>query len=148
MKYQPTIMIPVHRPYLVFVAFGIYLIALLWLGTEDTNLLPPVLLALGLTTSVAFRTLTYLRGGHTYRIKEALLGGVLLGALGGLGVAAITVLLMFLKTVMHSHAYPDYPPQVIAAIIVRAPAWTAAGALIGLGIVLLWIAARAYPPGR
>lgn len=146
MKYKHTLMIPPHRPRLVFVAFGVYVTTLLWLGIEDTSLLPPILLALGLTVSVGYRMLLYLRGGHVYEWKKAITGGMLLGALGGFGTTVVTVLLMFLKTAMHSHAYPDYPPQVMAAVFMRAPAWTATGALVGLGIVLLWIGATAYPP--
>lgn len=141
-----SLTIPRHHPYMVFVVFGVFMLTLLWLGVEDTTLLPPVLLAVGLTLSVGVRVLAYQRGGQHYSRGKALMDGLLLGALGGLITTMLTIVLMFLKTAMHSHAYPDYPPQVMFAVLMRAPAWSAAGALIALGGVLLWIAATVSPP--
>jgi len=46
---------------------------------------------------------------------------------------------MFFKNALHAHAFWDYPPPMVVAMLTRAPSWTLAGGLAGLGIGCLWV---------
>lgn len=64
----------------------------------------------------------------------------ILGAAGaGLGAAAnlLTVLLMVFKDVRHAHAFPDFPPALLGAVLERLPSWAAAGLFFGLGLAFM-----------
>ena len=74
-----------------------------------------------------------------------IVGAALLGAIAGLGGVLATVALMLLKTGMHSHIFPDYPPGEMLEMLQRAPTWALAGALAGVGLAL---AVRALRPNR
>lgn len=60
-----------------------------------------------------------------------------LGAVAGAGATLTTAGLMFLKTSLHNHVFPDFPLAVILGTLERIPAWSAAGALIGVGYVII-----------
>jgi hypothetical protein len=55
---------------------------------------------------------------------------------------------MLLKSAAHAHTYPDYPLPLLGATLARSPAWATAGALIGLGSALLWIALSPPAPDQ
>lgn len=61
----------------------------------------------------------------------------LFGAISGALATVTTAGLMFFKTALHNHIYPDYPLIVILGMLARAPAWALAGALIGLALALV-----------
>lgn len=79
-------------------------------------------------------------GGKTVRRRTLCLIAAVLGAATGVGAALLTAFLMFFKNASHAHLYPDYPVEIIAAILQRTPAWALAGVLAALGGVLIWIA--------
>lgn len=74
-----------------------------------------------------------------------------LGAFGagtGAGANLAAVLLMVFKDVRHAHPYPDFPPEILAAMLQRLPAWTLAGALFGAGAACLtFVRTRRLPDG-
>jgi hypothetical protein len=67
-------------------------------------------------------------------ISAALLGGIV-----GLGGALSSAGFMFFKNALHAHAFWDYPPGMVGAMLSRAPSWALAGALAGLGMGCLWL---------
>jgi hypothetical protein len=70
------------------------------------------------------------------------LAGALLGAALGLAAALTAATLMFFKNALHAHVFLDYPPALIGAMLARGPVWLLAGALLGLGAALGWLALR------
>lgn len=63
-----------------------------------------------------------------------------LGCVFGLATNLLTVILMIFKNVRHAHLFPDYSAALMGEVLERAPAWTLAGGLLGLGAALLWFA--------
>src|SRR5690606_27152857 len=79
-------------------------------------------------------------GGQRLPVHYALPGTLLTGACIGLGASVATVGLMFFKNARHAHVYLDFPPELMGAILQRAPLWALAGSFIGLGLTLAWMA--------
>lgn len=119
--------------------------ALLWLQLEDNGALAVSLFGAALALLLALLWLSDHAGGTTHTAHLVLVGALLLGAVIGLGAALATAVLMLLKTGLHSHLFPDYPPGMILATLERAPVWMLAGALSGAGVVLAWLALRPSP---
>jgi hypothetical protein len=102
------------------------LLVFVWLTPEQDSVWLVATLGLG----GAFVTAAHLR----LRIKLWLLfWGAFVGAGGAIAAAG----LMFLKTALHAHPFPDFSPLLMLAMIQRAPAWGLAGALVGAGLLLL-----------
>jgi len=108
-------------------------ITLLWLQLEEDSVLPAVVLGLGAALLLAAR--------FARPAPDRLLPMMLTGAATGLLTAPLAAALMILKTGLHFHAVPDYPPAQILAVLGRAPLWALAGALAGIGLAL---ATRAF----
>lgn len=109
-----------------------------WLGPEDTQVWPVA--ALGTVTAalaVWLWTLGRL-GGARLSARQMTLLAALLGAVTGLAATIITAALMLLKNAYHAHFFPDYPPNLMGAMIQRAPAWALAGMLTGLALAFAW----------
>jgi hypothetical protein len=113
--------------------------ALLWLSAEDNSIAPVVAFGAGLAGLFLIPRLALLR---RLSMPYTLVGAGLLGAAFGLGTALATVGLMLLKTGLHSHLFPDYPPAQMLALLQRAPVWMLAGVLAGVGLALAWAALK------
>jgi hypothetical protein len=111
----------------------------LWMGPEDNHIWPVTLLGtLSALLVVIYWTLRAL-GGKVVPRRYVPPLATLLGALVGLGASVSTALMMFFKNVWHAHLFPDFPAALIGAMLERAPAWTLAGGLAGLGLGLIWL---------
>jgi hypothetical protein len=115
---------------------------LFWLSLEDTQVWPVALLGWSGAALLAAGIVVRHMGGAVFSRRQALLGGVLLGAGVGLGSSLVCAGLMFFKNALHAHLFLDYPPLMLLAMLQRGPAWAAAGALLGLSTALLWAALR------
>ncbi len=114
----------------------------LWLSPEDQQVWPVVLLAAaGVLSGMAF-WVTRRFGGQHIGLRWVPLSASVLGAIVGVGISLTAALLMLLKNVHHSHFYLDYPPGLILDVLALFPVWSAAGALLGLAAVLVWMAYR------
>ena len=120
------------------------IVILLWSGREDQGvgavtalgwLLAGLTVALDLMSRFGGRRLD-----APALLKLTALGGAAAGALASLA----TILLMLFKNLLHSHVYPDYPPQLMLGALERLPIWGLAGGLagLGLGFMAIGIAAR------
>lgn len=125
----------------------------IWLRLEDND--PFFAVVLGALVSVVWAALWLLGrwGGKMVAKRTVLVLAPALGAASGLGAALSTTLLMFFKNASHAHLYPDFPIEVMAAILQRAPLWFVAGALAGLGTACIGLAllargAEDYSPER
>ena len=112
-------------------------VVLLWLSIEDTAVTSVT--ALGTASALYISTLQLWQriGGRALPMRYLLMGAPLFGTGVGIFSVICVVALMFLKTAMHSHIFPDYPPLQMIAMLERIPAWAAAGGLIGLGMALI-----------
>ncbi|HLV36766.1 MAG TPA: hypothetical protein VKY59_16705 [Spirillospora sp.] len=124
----------------LMLAYGVAVF--IWLSVEDVSTWPVAVFgwSLALLTGILI-TLDKL-GGRKLAARRA---PVLLGVAGlavGLGSSVAVTVLMFFKNARHGHLFPDYPPGMMLAMLERAPAWAAAGGLIGLGLGLGWLALR------
>ena len=119
---------------------GLYGLALFfWIGKEDASLAPVIALGAGLPALALLRYWTR----PTFRARRASLTLSLVGLLAGGAAPLVTSLLMAIKVSLHSHTRPDYPPEVIFALLARLPLWAFAGFLLGLALALL---TRLRPP--
>jgi hypothetical protein len=125
---------------LLALGYGIALFG--WLSVEDVETWPAALFGLGLSSLIVVLWTLDKMGGHRLAARHMPAGGLLLGAVIGLGASVATALLMFFKNARHAHVFPDYPAGMIVAMLERAPLWAAAGALAGLGLALAWLALR------
>lgn len=129
---------PGRRIRLLVMGYG--LIVLLWLSLEDNQTEPVV--ALGVVMALLGVALLCLNtmGGKTIQADYVLPSLVGAGIITGLGASVASAGLMFFKTALHAHLFPDYPPLMMLAVLERAPVWAVAGGLFGLGIGLAWSA--------
>lgn len=123
-----------HRLTLFTFAFG--LAFFFWIGMEDTTLLPVMILGASLPAMVI---------AHFLLRRPARTGMLLLsagGLLGGVAAPLTSTVLIALKVSLHSHAYPDYPPEAVVSVLARAPVWALAGLVFGAALALLAYARR------
>jgi hypothetical protein len=119
---------------LLTLLFGAFVF--LWLGTEEDSVWLVSLLGLEIALLPTLHGL-FRFAGRTFSARVWIGTAVSLGALVGAGAGVGTILLMLMKTSMHSHVFPDYPFPLIRGVFERLPAWTVAGALVGLAGALL-----------
>lgn len=133
-----------HRPLwlrwaLILVGAGVFF----WSGLEDDRLWLVVMLGV-LSCGIALaHWLTGAVGGRVLRGRMIWAAWASFGGLTGGGGIFASVLLLAFKDARHAHPFPDSPPDLLAALLVRMPVWGLSGALIGVGIYLVW---RAHTP--
>lgn len=121
----------------VTVLYGV--LVFIWLSPEDNPVWLAAALGLGLAGLIILWTAGKRLGSRPLTARQLALVGVLLGLLVGLGSSVTTGGLMFFKNALHAHIFPDFPPGLLLAMVSRAPAWTVAGGLAGLGVALIWL---------
>ncbi len=119
-------------------ALGIILF--IWLPFEDITERWVILFSLALCTWAAAR-LSFL---YQARARYFLPLQVLTGALAGLAISPLALLLMAFKSGIHGHGVPDFTPQQVVDVLRRTPYWGSAGFLFGLGGAL-WRLVRTMP---
>lgn len=118
----------------------------LWIPIEDFQTLPVVIFGTLLALLILCGWVLNKFGGKTISPRYLPIASGLIGAVAGLGSAIAAVGLMFFKTSVHAHPFPDYPPALMLSMLERTPIWTLAGALLGLGLSLLWLVLRDIKP--
>ncbi|QPC84863.1 hypothetical protein G4Y79_10980 [Phototrophicus methaneseepsis] len=108
-----------------------------WLMVEDDRVASVVVIGLGGVLLVVATNMMQRYGGQILRQRDYAALLTVMGLFVGGGSAASAAALMFLKTALHSHIYPDYPVGLMLAMLARIPAWGAAGALLGFSVWLL-----------
>jgi hypothetical protein len=110
-----------------------------WLGLEDDTLWPVVILGMGSSLLLLMQAVQGRYGGQQITRKLLPYWAALVGAIIGLGGGLCTAALMLFKNVRHAHILPDYPVEIIGAVLGLMPIWAIAGAMIAASIALLWI---------
>ena len=118
-------------------ALVIGILIFIWLPFEDTHLRWVILFAVAIATWGAARVLTTFQTGT----RIGLFIYPIAGALAGLSVTIIEILLMVFKNGLHGHSSPDFTYEQMAALLPYALLWTAVGLIIGTGL-LLWNSVR------
>ncbi len=131
----------VHRrgPRLTLVTAGYGLLLFVWLGAEDSTAGPAIAAAAGLAVILALLLIVKHLSDRTFTEAAILQPAGFWGAVSGFLTGPLAVLLMLIKNSAHGHESPDYPLLMIKATLMRTPAWTVAGLLIGVGLGLLWL---------
>jgi hypothetical protein len=128
--------IPQPDSRVIFPMVGYGIILLVWLSLEDNSTVSVALLGTGAAVLYSSIWLLKRSGGQVLPLRLWLPGLILFGGTLGALSTLTTTLLMFFKTGWHGHSFPDYPPQMLLAMLQRLPVWMLAGALIGLAIAL------------
>jgi hypothetical protein len=129
---------PGSRARLLTIGFGA--VVFFWLSAEDNSALPVAIFGTGISVAIVFWWLSRNYGGKALDRRFWFPGLIFAGGITGAGAALSAVLLMFFKTAWHSHVFPDYPLPMMLAMLERLPAWTLAGALVGLAVALIYTA--------
>lgn len=135
-----TIPPPGRRLRLAALAYGGLL--LLWMPLEDHATWPVALLGVALSILIGGLTISAKLAHYRIVARHIPAALLLLGGLVGLGASIGAAALMFFKNAWHAHLFLDYPPAMMLDMLARAPVWALAGALIGLGLGLAWLALR------
>ena len=124
---------------------GYGLLVFLWLSPEESQVWLVTLLGLGVSTLSLSALVMNKLGGKSIPAHYVLPGAFITGVVVGLGASLATTSLMFFKTALHAHLFPDFPVLLMLAVLQHAPTWALAGGLAGLGLALAWFAfGRAY----
>ena len=133
---------PGRRARLLTLAYGLALFW--WFSLEDLAVWPVTLFGIGLATLIVVYTLSGKIGGKIVAAAYVPALGGLIGSLIGIGSSVAIAGLMFFKNAQHGHLYPDYPVEMMLAMLQRAPSWAIAGGLLGLSLGLGWRAWGEY----
>lgn len=115
------------------------LLLFIWLTPEDSSVGIVAALGVGATLLTLMWVIRRRLAGWQIPLAYLPAAGTLAGAIAGVGSTLAAAGLMFFKNALHAHAFWDYPPQLIVAMLTLAPQWAAAGALAGLGFSLWWV---------
>lgn len=114
----------------------------IWIAIEDRSLMlvtiGAALLSTGLGATGAGRILARLNPAGWRR--TVWLAGI--GAVTGAVWGPMALLLIAIKTSLHTHPVPDFTESDVVAILNRIPIWTVIGAILGPGIGVLSMADR------
>jgi hypothetical protein len=113
------------------------IIFLAWIPIEDIHEGFVLVLAGAFTALLAVLYLNRHRKAH----RGTWLRQAAIGAIAGLCVTPISLMLMVFKIGVHGHEVPDFTPQQMARVIELTPVWASTGLLVGLGSNL-WRAGR------
>ena len=119
------------------IAYGLVMLA--WMSTEANDIRLVTLLGCIGAVLIAVLQVTQRVGGQILSRRAWIFGAAWIGALIGAGVSLLTAAFMFTKTAWHSHLFPDYPVEMMIAVLLRAPVWALAGAMLLLAGALLLI---------
>ena len=129
-----------YKNRLLTITLGI--IIMLWSGLEDNQVWGVVLLGWILAIVSVAHFMMSRFGNRSYNTTTLIKLSPLVGASIGASASIITALLMIFKSIRHSHVFPDYPPQMIIAILERLPIWALGSGFIAVGLSLVWLILR------
>lgn len=112
------------------IAYGFLFFA--WLIIEDTTTYWVILLGILGALFATFSILVYNKHNHL----SVWLVYPLSGFLCGLSVTPLVVILMAVKTGLHSHITPDFSLQQISFVLMTTPIWVVSGLLVGTGTAI------------
>ncbi|RMG83411.1 MAG: hypothetical protein D6712_13025 [Chloroflexi bacterium] len=127
-------------PRYIVIFYGIALF--IWLGFESDDIYTPIVFGAVMVVLIIWQIMNKLAIQTTVKPQRLFSLGAGAGAVAGASVNIFAALIMLFKDVRHGHTFPDYPLMLIVDFVARLPIWALAGGLIGLAIVLVWLAIR------
>lgn len=115
------------------------IVVLVWSGYEDNSVIGVAILGWSLAILGVMVFVTSRFAGRAITRSTLIKLSPLIGAISGAMSTLVVVLLMLFKDARHAHIFPDYPPQMMLDMLTRLPHWTISGALMSLGVCLLWV---------
>lgn len=122
---------------LLLISYG--LVILIWLTPEGNDVRLVSLLGWGLAYLMVALAIMERFGGAHYPARRWIPAAIGAGLVNGFSAALLTVLLMLMKNVQHSHLALDFPADVVWGILRRGPVWAVAAIFVNLAGVLLYI---------
>lgn len=110
-----------------------------WMGPEDHTAVFGALLGTSLAALGVVWWASPRYAGRALNALRLTAVSAALGALIGAASPPVGALLLFFKNAWHAHGFWDYPPALIADLLLRTPLWILAGALIGAGLAQVWL---------
>ena len=139
------VQIPARIPLLKLLTILLGVAFFVWLALEGD--LRQVIGLGSLVVAVAWGQLWQrLFGGRQLRVWRFLALMVVSGALGGLVINLVVLILMAVKTGVHGHG-PEFSPAEIDWVIAQLGPWLLIATLIGLGLGLI-VGSTTVPVGR
>lgn len=117
----------------------------IWSGRENTNIHITTLISFGITALMITVWTVNRLGGKRISVRTGATTSILIGAIIGFGTSVTTSIMMMFINIRHGHTRPDYPLELVGAMLQRGPLWMVAGILAGLAFVLLWLAVQPSP---
>ncbi len=127
-------------PRYIVILYGIALF--IWLGFESDDLYTPIVFGTVMVVLIIWQIMGKLNIKTIRGQRRLLASGVGIGAIAGASVNIFAALIMLFKDVRHGHTFPDYPLTLIVDFVMRLPIWALVGGMIGLAIILVWLATR------
>jgi len=131
---------PTNKLRWVVIIYAIFV--LVWSGREHTGVMPITLVSFGMVVLTMIVWVSNRFSGRTLSVRSGAIASVLIGGIIGGGTSVVTASMMMFVNFRHAHLNPDFPPELVGAILQRLPIWALAGGLMGLALVLLWIAVQ------
>ncbi len=126
-----------------FLMIGYGLVLIFWMSLEDSSTLTVSLLGTGAAVIYIGIWLLNRLSERELAFRHWFPGMIFSGTLFGAASVLITVILMFFKSGWHGHIYPDYPPQMIFAMLTRLPVWALSGTLTAIFCAILLLLHKA-----
>lgn len=133
------IKIPLYTDWHTYAALFYGVILMIWMSSENTNMILTSLLGLGITIVVGSLSILKRFGGRSVQLRIWFPGLIGLGTLMGAGTTLMTFVLMVFKNGQHGHLVPDFPGTMVVDLLARLPSWTLAGGLLGTATALFII---------
>jgi hypothetical protein len=127
---QPGLTTLKRRLRFTTLAFGILFFA--WITIEDTSTQWVMILGIGGSILATISILVYNNHDHLSPWLVYPSSGLLCGLL----VTPLAVVLMAVKTGLHSHITPDFSLQQIILVLKTTPIWAVSGLLVGTGTAI------------
>jgi hypothetical protein len=112
----------------------------LWLRIEEASALLAMLGGWGVTLAVVIWYGWKALSERSLTVRQWMPIAALTGAVTGLAAAIVSVLLMLLKNGLHAHLFPDFPFEMMRAVLGFIPWWMMGACLVAVGMGALWAA--------
>jgi len=125
---------------IAMIILGFYSLA--WISLEG-RLWQSIVLATGLVLLSTFLAVQRYLANRDYSKRAQIATAGILGMFDGFLTCLLTLILMVIKTGLHSHG-PEFQQSEFMWVLNQIPFWSAAGFLGGVGVGLLVIGYRKY----
>jgi len=102
-----------------------------WIGFEDRGIQTVVIVAIGFAVPLGFQLFATWKRFAIHTQVAWMLRSMFSGAIAGIFVSPIAILLVLIKISLHQHDVPDFSGMDLQNLWQRTPFWLLAGMLFG-----------------